>query len=121
MVVYMLSNASCAFDVVDFVPEELWKKPIRIFFCLVSGAEVAVVVIKITLYYPFKSMGCDLLMILGSLHMHNLSKKTYAVRIFSFTVLRVVTSPHSLNPPSSGFFVPVKLVQYSKHAGGREY
>ncbi|MHZ13952.1 hypothetical protein D9D37_15955 [Escherichia coli] len=60
-------------------------------------------------------------MILGSLHMHNLSKKTYAVRIFSFTVLRVVTSPHSLNPPSSGFFVPVNLVQYSKHAGGREY
>ncbi|OAF51813.1 hypothetical protein AXK30_06770 [Escherichia coli] len=25
------------------------------------------------------------------------------------------------NPPLSGFFVPVNLVQYSKHAGGREY
>lgn len=25
------------------------------------------------------------------------------------------------NPPLSGFFVPVNLVQYSKHAGGREF
>jgi len=28
---------------------------------------------------------------------------TNAVRILSCNVLRVVTSPHSLNPPSSGF------------------
>ncbi len=39
----------------------------------------------------------------------------------AISVLRVVTSPHNLNPPLSGFFVPVNLVQYSKHAGGREY
>ncbi|KAA3081690.1 hypothetical protein F2Q58_16355 [Alistipes onderdonkii] len=39
----------------------------------------------------------------------------------AISVLRVVTSPHNLNPPLSGFFVPVNLVQYSKHAGGCEY
>ncbi|HAH5676127.1 TPA: hypothetical protein HH829_004324 [Escherichia coli] len=44
-----------------------------------------------------------------------------AVRKNSCNLLRVVTSPHSLNPPSSGFFVPVNQEQYGKHAGGREY
>ncbi|EAB0669238.1 hypothetical protein GBS27_22335 [Escherichia coli] len=51
----------------------------------------------------------------------NLAKKITAVRKFYLNLLRVVTSPHNLNPPLSGFFVPVNLVQYSKHAGGREY
>ncbi|EFA4748102.1 hypothetical protein E2Q88_26010 [Escherichia coli] len=48
-------------------------------------------------------------------------KITNAVRIFSLSVLRVVTSPHNLNPPLGGFFCGRKVVQYVKRAGGCEY
>ncbi|KHG92265.1 hypothetical protein PU73_18815 [Escherichia coli] len=43
-----------------------------------------------------------------------------AVRKKYVSMLRVVTSPHSLNPPRAGFLW-LKSVLYSKRAGGGEY
>ncbi|KAA0619079.1 hypothetical protein E2K71_26525 [Escherichia coli] len=49
----------------------------------------------------------------------NLAKKITAVRKFYLNLLRVVTSPHSLNPPLSGFFCTRNSVAIQKAHGKR--